>query len=412
MPSRSALAGAVFACTAVVSLPAFQPRIRPRMWPPPAPPPAPTSCRSSTACACRRPPRPGRNRAPAPPRPAGTPPRESWHADPAKVFDNLYFVGQTEYSAWAVTTSAGIIVIDPLFDYSVADEVVDGLETLGLDPADIKYVIVSHGHSDHVGGASFLQDRYKARVVVSARGLGPDGPHRRLVAKPKRDIVATDGMRLTLGDTTLTLHLTPGHTLGTVSTLIPVRDGAAVTPSPTGAARRSTGWPSGRLHHEGRPDALLVRPVHRVGRDASATSPTNAGADVLLSNHTDFDGSKTKLPALATRRPGDPHPYVIGAAARVALPDRGRGVRARGTRRRAVGVTRGLVVCLPLHGHMAPLLPLVRELVTLGDDVTAYGTAPFAAAIESTGARFRPYRAGRCTTSPGCPTALRPSPRC
>ena len=38
-----------------------------------------------------------------------------------------------------------------------------------------------------------------------------------------------------------------------------------------------------------------------------------AYADVIVSNHTNFDGSKTKLPAMATRRPGDPHPYVVGA---------------------------------------------------------------------------------------------------
>jgi metallo-beta-lactamase class B len=66
--------------------------------------------------------------------PQGTPPRESWHAEPAKVFDNFYFVGMTEFSAWAVTTSEGIIVIDPLFDYSVEDEVVDGLRKLGQIP--------------------------------------------------------------------------------------------------------------------------------------------------------------------------------------------------------------------------------------------------------------------------------------
>src|SRR5262249_51158107 len=52
-----------------------------------------------------------------PPRPAGPPPRDSWHAEPVKVFDNLYFVGQTEYSVWAVNTSAGIILIDSIFDY-------------------------------------------------------------------------------------------------------------------------------------------------------------------------------------------------------------------------------------------------------------------------------------------------------
>ena len=96
----------------------------------------------------------GRGRVARPPPPA----RETWHAEPVKVFDNLYFVGQTEYSAWAITTSQGIILLDAIYDYSVEDEVVGGLKKLGLDPADIKYVIVSHGHLDHAGGAKFLQE--------------------------------------------------------------------------------------------------------------------------------------------------------------------------------------------------------------------------------------------------------------
>ncbi len=54
-------------------------------------------------------------------RPPGPPPRDSWHAEPVKVFDNLYFLGQTEYSVWAVKTSDGLILIDSIFDYSVDD---------------------------------------------------------------------------------------------------------------------------------------------------------------------------------------------------------------------------------------------------------------------------------------------------
>jgi metallo-beta-lactamase class B len=84
-----------------------------------------------------------------------------------KVFDNLYFVGQTEYSAWVVTTTEGMILIDTLFDYSVEEEVVGGLKKLALDPAMIRYVIVTHPHPDHHGGAKFLQDHYKPRVVMS-----------------------------------------------------------------------------------------------------------------------------------------------------------------------------------------------------------------------------------------------------
>ena len=62
------------------------------------------------------------------PRRADPPDRATWHAEPVKVFDNLYFVGEKDYGAWAVTTSQGIIIIDAIFDYSVEDEIVNGLK--------------------------------------------------------------------------------------------------------------------------------------------------------------------------------------------------------------------------------------------------------------------------------------------
>ena len=142
----------------------------------------------------------------------GPPDRSTWYAEPVKVFDNLYFLGQTEYSVWAVTTSEGIIVIDTIFDYSVEEEVAGGLKKLGLDPATIKYAVVTHPHPDHHGGAKFLQDRYGTRVIMSAADW--DFLDRTSGTKPKRDMVATDGQKLTLGDTTLTLYITPGHTRG------------------------------------------------------------------------------------------------------------------------------------------------------------------------------------------------------
>ena len=241
------------------------------------------------------------------------PDRSQWHAEPMKVFDNLYFVGMTEYSSWAITTSDGIIITDPLFDYSVEDEVVQGLTKLGLDPKNIKYVLVSHGHIDHVGGARFLQDRFGARVIMAAEDWDLVDRTRASWPKPKRDMVATDGQRLTLGDTTLTLHLTPGHTLGTISTLIPVRDGSR---RHTAALWGGTGfnWIRSRAAYitPERSDKFWFETYSRSAtrfRDIVA----KAGADVLLSNHTGTDASKTKMPALQKRKAGDSHPYVIGA---------------------------------------------------------------------------------------------------
>jgi metallo-beta-lactamase class B len=240
----------------------------------------------------------GRQAGPPPP-----PPRDSWHAEPAKVFDNLYYVGMTEYSAWAVTTSAGIILIDAIYDYSVEDEVVGGLKKLGLDPAQLKYVVVSHGHGDHAAGAKYLQERFGARLVMSAADYdlldGQNPPW-----KPKRDIVATDGYKLTLGDTTLTIYLTPGHTVGTISTLVPVRDG--------GRSHLAAAWGGTAFNFGPNKERLGMY----VGSSVKFRDIVRkAGADVLIANHTIFDGSKTKIPALATRKPGGPHPYVIGTDA-------------------------------------------------------------------------------------------------
>ena len=155
------------------------------------------------------------------------PERDTWHYDPVKVFDNLYYVGEKEYSAWAVVTSDGIIVIDTIWSHSVEDEIVGGLRKLGFDPANIKYAIVSHAHIDHIGGAKFLQDTYGTHIVMSAADweFAEKSPRLPAAIKPKRDIVAADGQKLTLGDTTLSLYLTPGHTPGTISMLIPVKDG-------------------------------------------------------------------------------------------------------------------------------------------------------------------------------------------
>ena len=127
---------------------------------------------------------------------ADKPDRSTWYAEPVKVFDNLYFVGQSEYSAWAVTTTEGIILIDTLFDYSVEEEVAGGLKKLGLDPATIRYAVVTHPHPDHHGGAKFLQDRYRTRVLMSAADW--DVIDRLGGTKPVRDMVASDGHRLTL----------------------------------------------------------------------------------------------------------------------------------------------------------------------------------------------------------------------
>jgi metallo-beta-lactamase class B len=231
-------------------------------------------------------------------RQAGPPDPSTWHAEPVKVFDNLYFFGQTEYAVWAITTSQGIIVLDTIFDYSVEDEVANGMKKMGLDPKNIKYAVVSHAHPDHDGGASFLQEHYGTRVIMSPADW--DVLDKRTnVTKPKRDIEATDGQKLTLGDTTLTLYITPGHTPGTISTLFPVTD--------NGKPHLAALWGGVGLNADKESVTTYIKSAQRF-----SDIVRQAGADVILANHTDWDRSKINLPMLAKHTAGTANPYVVG----------------------------------------------------------------------------------------------------
>ncbi len=247
----------------------------------------------------------GRGSAPGAGRAGGRGPQvppdpSTWHVEPVKVFDNLYFFGQSEYSVWAITTSQGIIVLDTIFDYSVEDEVAGGMKKLGLDPANIKYAVVSHAHPDHDGGARFLQEHYGTRVIMSPADW--DVLDKRTNGtKPKRDLEATDGQKLTLGDTTVTLYITPGHTPGTISSVFPVKD--------NGAPHLAALW--GGVGLNTNRDAV-EKYINSAQRFSGIVR--QSGADIILTNHTDWDRSKINLPMLVKRAPGSSNPYVVGNA--------------------------------------------------------------------------------------------------
>ncbi len=232
------------------------------------------------------------------PRQPGPPDKSTWYAEPVKVFDNLYFFGQSEYAVWAITTSQGIIVLDTIFDYSVEEEVAGGMKKLGLDPANIKYAVVTHAHPDHDGGARFLQEHYRTRVIMSP-GDWDVLDKRTNGTKPKRDLEAADGQKLTLGDTTLTLYITPGHTPGTISVVFPVKD--------NGTPHLAALWGGVGLNTDKMSLEKYIKSAQRFSGIVK-----QAGADIILANHTDWDRSKINLPLLAKRAPGTSNPYVVG----------------------------------------------------------------------------------------------------
>jgi len=238
--------------------------------------------------------------------PGKPPARETWFTEPAKVFDNLYFVGSKLHSSWALTTSDGIILIDTLYTYNSEEEIVDGLKKLGLDPAKVKYVIITHAHGDHVGGAKLLQDRFKSRIVMGAPDWDsieksvngyPEG-------KPKRDIAADDGQKITLGDTTVTVLTTPGHTPGTLSMTFQVKDHGR-TLNVAYAGGTAFNFPSTVPNFD-----IYIQSQKKMAAAAAASNAT-----ILMTNHSEFDYATTKIKLLAARKTGEPHPYEIGKEA-------------------------------------------------------------------------------------------------
>ena len=240
--------------------------------------------------------------------PASAPARDTWYAEPAKVFDNLYFVGGKLHSSWALTTKEGIILIDTIYPYNSEELIIGGMRKLGLDPKNIKYVLISHAHADHIGGAEMLQARYGTGVVMG----GPDWdlvekyPNRYKTMAPKRDIVATDGMKITLGDTAVTIWLTPGHTPGTLSYTFTVLDRGRVV---------NVAYSGGTAFNfvNNTPDPGIKNFQTYIDSQKHIAAKANfTGATVLLSNHSEFDNAFNKNRMLAGRGNG-PHPYELGA---------------------------------------------------------------------------------------------------
>jgi metallo-beta-lactamase class B len=225
--------------------------------------------------------------------------------EPIKLFDNLYAVGNSEATVHAITTSQGIILIDSGYADRVETEVVEGLLKVGLDPTNVKYVLVGHGHGDHFGGSSYFQ-AHGARVGLSAADwdlMYPPNPPANAAnqVKPKRDLVLTEGQPLTLGDTTITFVAIPGHTPGSLGFIFPVREGRQ---SHVAGLFGGTILTVDRITTMG-----LQQYVQSIAHYLDVAKKMNV--DVEVQNHPLFDMTPDRLATLRTRKTGEPNPFLV-----------------------------------------------------------------------------------------------------
>lgn len=147
---------------------------------------------------------------------------DNGYVEPFRMFDNVYYVGDKWVSSYAVETSTGLVIIDTL-NMPYSRWIPINLEKLGLNDKKITHIVVTHGHSDHVGGAEFLQSRYGSKVIMSEKGYelakakasASHGKSKYL--PPVMESFAQDSSNLVVGGTEFTFYITPGHTEGDLS---------------------------------------------------------------------------------------------------------------------------------------------------------------------------------------------------
>jgi len=235
--------------------------------------------------------------------------------EPAKIFDNVYAIGNRGTVAYVIATSAGLMMIDALGANQVDTLLLPGFQKLGLDPGNIKTVIIAHGHADHFGGSFYLQEHYNAHIYVSAadwdlmlnppappagsQNKGPGGPP---VRPPRKDMVITEGQPIVLGDERVMPFAIPGHTPGSMGFIFPVKDQGKTHMA---ALFGGTILLAGRI-----PDEGLQQYLKSIAHFKEVTR--KAKVDVELQNHPLMDGLPEKLEKLQARSKGGPNPFVVG----------------------------------------------------------------------------------------------------
>jgi metallo-beta-lactamase class B len=227
---------------------------------------------------------------------------------PTRLFDNLYAVGNSESVVYAITTSEGIVLLDAGHPGDLDTLIVPGLQALGLDPSTIKYVLLGHGHNDHYGGAAALQQR-GVRIGTTAADwdtIAAERPSQLFgdIPKPNRDLVLREGEPLVLGDLSIMPVEIPGHTPGSLAFIFPVQDGSS---------RHMAGLFGGTVLAAGFTPVPGVRQyIASIAHYRDVAQQLQV--DVEIQNHPIFDDMPGRLAALANRRAGAPHPFVMGNA--------------------------------------------------------------------------------------------------
>ena len=271
---------------------------------------------------------------------AAAPDVSAWNrpAEPFRVVGPIHFVGTSELAAFLITTPAGHVLVDGGLPES-APLIEASIRALGFDPRDIRVLLTTQAHFDHVGSLAYFKRLSGGRVevmdgdaaIVESGGsadylFGAAGPRYRF-DRVKVDRTLHDGDTVALGGVTLTARRTPGHTPGSTTWLTTVRDGAR---SYRVVFAGSTTVNAGTR--------LVAAPSYPgIAGDFAHSFEVleSVTPDVFLAAHTGFFDMEAKRARLG--RPGSENPFVDPAGYRAHVAAKKRDFDDEIARQRAEG---------------------------------------------------------------------------
>lgn len=224
----------------------------------------------------------------------------------ALIFDDLLIIAQKETNCFVLKSSEGLIVIDAIWPREEAFHAITfAIRDVGWNPDDIKKLVLTHGHVDHTGCGKWIVDAYQAKTYLSERDdiFWRDEPVKKNRPETWKDYVIDcyidEGDRVELGDKTLFVYSTPGHTPGGLSFLFPVHE--------EGKEHMAALWGGSNP-----PDTMAGIIQYMKSLDSFMKRAQEKEVDVALSNHTALDCGLERIEYSRKRMQHMPNIYIIG----------------------------------------------------------------------------------------------------
>ena len=230
---------------------------------------------------------------------------------PTQIFNGVYIIGNAGTAVYVFKTSAGLLMFDSLGTNQVETQLLPGFQKLGLNPADVKIIVMGHGHADHFGGSPYFQEHFGSKVYIATAdwdalehppandGKKKKGPPQVI---PKHDADVKEGEPIVLGDFKMMPVAIPGHTPGSMGYIFQVKDngkthtvglygGTVLTPGPVSTPNLE----------------LYVKSVQHFEAETK-----KAKADTIMQNHPLMYPLPSMLDQIQSRQKGGPNPFIVG----------------------------------------------------------------------------------------------------